>query len=678
MTVTVATFAISLAACAYLYFGYPALIFVLGRIRYRPVRTADEARPSMTVLIPAFNEAALIEEKLRNTHALRYPADLLETLVVSDGSTDATVAIARRYAHQRVRVLDLPRGGKAHALNAGAQEAAGEILVLTDANSLLDPDALRHLARNFADPGVGGVCGNKRYRAAEGADATTEGEGLYWRYDKWQKEQETRIGSIFAADGTLHAVRRALYVPIDDPAQADDIAISTRVVLQGSRLIYEPAAVAWEEAPVEGRDEFRRKVRVTNHSVRALLNLRGALWSSGFYSVELISHKLLRHFAPVFLLPLLFSNLALAGAHPFFAVTLALQVTFYGLALAGAMLRATPVGRLRIVSIPYYFTLVNAAALVGVLSILRGRRQHAWTPRHGLQALIAAAALVGTAMPARAQDPAPVEAQVRFNATFNDNFFQAAQNAPTDSIWARAFEARVSRRNTGREELTPFGRFEFVSYSALDPAGALFGGVRREAGRSAYVVEGGYQWNRPRFEVGDEFERADIAGIDAEYAARVTPAVELKALGELFHEGYELRAVKNNNQYNLGGALRYRGFGSDFSPEVGWLWGRRDANDQNEDYNQRQLYIQVRSAAVPSTYLSVRFRRRFRDYSGDLPGASNFGREDRRYQWTAYGDITAARHVIVNLSYWHEHADSTRVAREFSAQAVGFGVTYRF
>jgi cellulose synthase/poly-beta-1,6-N-acetylglucosamine synthase-like glycosyltransferase len=678
MTVALAVFGISLAVCVYLYFGYPALIFVLGRIRHRPVRTDDGARPSMTLIVPAYNEANTIDAKIRNTLTLEYPEDKFETLVVSDGSTDATLEIATRYAaHHRLRVLALPRGGKARALNAAAEQSAGDILVFTDANSLLEPDVLQRLARNFADPEVGGVCGNKRFRPAAGADATAEGEGLYWRYDKWQKEQETRVGSIFAADGTLHAVRRALYVPIDDPAQADDIAISTRVVLQGSRLIYEPGAIAWEEAPVEGRDEFRRKIRVTNHSVRALLNLRGALWSSGFYSIELISHKLLRHLAPFFLLPLLLSNVALAPVHPIFATTLVLQVLFYGLALAGALLRATPAGRRRIFTVPYYFVLVNAAAFAGVLSIVRGRRQHVWTPRHGLQVLVAAATLVGSAGSAGAQE-LPVDAQIRFNAAFNDNFFQAAQNAPTDDVWARAFEARVSKKDGRTGEPLPFGRFEFVSYTDLDPATALYGGVRGDDSRSAYLIEGGFQWNRPRFEVGDEFERADIVGIDGEYGARVTPAVELKALADLSHESYELRTSKNNNQYNLGGAMRYRGFGSDFSPEVGWLWGRRDADDLNEDYNQRQFYIQVRSAALPSTYLSVRFRRRLRDYSSDVPGLGNFDREDRRNQWTMYGDVTVTPHVIVNLSYWHERSDSTRLEREFSAQAFGFGMTYRF
>lgn len=382
---SLAIFVITLAATVYIYFGYPALIFLVSRLRPRPFSRGGE--PTATVLIPVHNEEPVIADKIANTLALDYPPDRLETLVVSDGSTDRTEEIVRRFG-DKVRLLSLPRSGKAFALNEGARAARGEILVLTDANTLLEPGSLRPLVDPFADPEVGGVCGNKKQRPPAGADTTAEGENLYWRWDKWQKALESRAGSIFAADGTLYAVRKELYVPIEDPAQADDIAISARVVLQGRRLLYEPRAVAWEEAPAEGRDEFRRKVRVTNHSVRALWNLGRGLWTSGFYSVELLSHKLFRHLVPFFLIPLFLSNAVLAASaasgSPLFRILFAGQVLFYGLALAGFALRGTRLGRAKPFTVPYYFCLVNAAAFLGVLSILRGRRLRAWTPRSGL------------------------------------------------------------------------------------------------------------------------------------------------------------------------------------------------------------------------------------------------------------------------------------------------------
>ncbi|MFL6203273.1 MAG: glycosyltransferase family 2 protein [Thermoanaerobaculia bacterium] len=380
---SLAVFLATLAATAYLYFGYPALIYLVSRLRPRPFRRGGE--PTVTVLIPVYNEEEVIGEKIANTLALDYPPERLETLIVSDGSTDGTEAVVRRFESDRLRLLSIPRSGKAFALNAGARAARGEILVLTDANTLIEPGSLRPLVDPFADPGVGGVCGNKKQRPPAGADTTALGENLYWRWDKWQKSLESRAGSIFAADGTLYAVRKDLYVPIADPAQADDIAISARVVLQGGRLLYEPRAVAWEEAPAEGREEFRRKVRVTNHSVRALWNLGRGLWTSGFYSVELLSHKLFRHLVPFFLIPLFLSNAVLAaGGPPVFRILFAGQVLFYGLALAGFALRGTRLGRAKPFTVPYYFCLVNAAAFLGVLSILRGRRLRAWTPRSGL------------------------------------------------------------------------------------------------------------------------------------------------------------------------------------------------------------------------------------------------------------------------------------------------------
>jgi cellulose synthase/poly-beta-1,6-N-acetylglucosamine synthase-like glycosyltransferase len=326
-----------------------------------------------------YNEQAVIERKIRNALALDYPREQLEVLILSDGCTDDTCAIAGRF--DEVRVIELPRGGKAAALNRGAAEARGEILVFTDANVELAKDALRVMARSFADESVGGVSGKKTYVVRNGADTTEVGENLYWRWDQWQKTLESAIGSIFAADGTLYAVRRSLYVPIHDPAQADDIAISARVVLQGRRLVFDPHAVAYEDAPAEGAAELRRKIRVTNHSVRALLNLGSALWTSGFYSVELLSHKLVRHLIPFFLLVVALSSLWLARTSSLFRLIVAAQAVFYLFAIIGALLRRHRSGALRIFSVPYYFCLVNAAAFLGVLSIARGARVREWSPR---------------------------------------------------------------------------------------------------------------------------------------------------------------------------------------------------------------------------------------------------------------------------------------------------------
>jgi biofilm PGA synthesis N-glycosyltransferase PgaC len=371
-------FWISAIICVYVYFGYPALLLVLSRLRPRPVRAAD-VTPRVSFVIAAYNEERNIGEKLRNTLALDYPASALEVLVVSNGSTDRTTEIVGTFPDPRVRLIDLPEPGKARALNAGAAAATGEILVFTDADFFLDDHTLRLLASKFADPAVGGVCGARNTSRRRDGDSTSEGDGLYARWDRWQKIRESEIGSVFAADGLLYAIRRTLYVPIADPHQADDMAISMRVPLQGFRLLFDPAATAYETAAVQAHEEFRRKIRVTNHSVSALLKLGSPLFTSGFYSVELLSHKLLRHFVGFFLLALLAASLVLAPHGLIYVLALAAQLALYTLAFAGFLLRKHSAGRRKIVTVPYFFCFVNAAACAGILSMLRKEEVSAWT-----------------------------------------------------------------------------------------------------------------------------------------------------------------------------------------------------------------------------------------------------------------------------------------------------------
>lgn len=385
---TIWIFFASLGVCAYAYLGYPALLVLLARLRPRPVRRAP-VRPTLTVVIPAFNEEAVIERKLRDTLDNGYPRELLEIVVASDGSTDRTNEIVRSCESTGVRLLALPRSGKVTALNAAARAARGDILVFTDADVVLDAGALEHLVSNFAGSEVGGVTGRKASLTQPGAAAIGRGEGLYTRFDEWQKALESRIGSTVAAHGALHAVRRELFVPISDPSGADDMAISMRVVLQGHRLVYEPRAVARVDLPWDARMEFRRKVRIANQVMRALRDLGPALWSSGFYSVQLISHKLLRYCVPAFLILMLVTNTALVLAETSSASGLwwlpwMLQLAFYGMALSTLFLGHRVRGVLRrVLAVPYYFCVVNTAALAAWFSMLRGRHSGTWSPGGG-------------------------------------------------------------------------------------------------------------------------------------------------------------------------------------------------------------------------------------------------------------------------------------------------------
>jgi cellulose synthase/poly-beta-1,6-N-acetylglucosamine synthase-like glycosyltransferase len=377
-------FAAAASLAAWVTVGYPLAMRLVAILAPRPVRSGP-VTPKVTLVIPAYNEERVIQEKVRNALEQDYPRDRLEIVVASDGSSDATVEIARQFEGEGVRVLDLERRGKAFALNDAAEAATGEILVFTDATVLLDPVAVARLVEPFADPEVGGVCGNQRYLRPGTREATAGGERAYWNYDKWVKAQESRAGSIFASDGSLHAVRRDLYVPLAEAAQADDIAISARVVMQGRRLVYEPRAVAWEEPPEGGRAEFHRKVRITNHSMSALLGLGRGLWANGMHSFSLLSHKFLRHLIPLYLLALLASSAVLAFDHPAFAVVVCLQVLFYLAAVSGWLLRKRAAGGRKVLLAPYFFTLANLAAFAGIVSLLRGEQIRTWRPRGGME-----------------------------------------------------------------------------------------------------------------------------------------------------------------------------------------------------------------------------------------------------------------------------------------------------
>lgn len=372
--------ALCFAVPAWVYLGYPALLVVMRALRSRPI-AAGPPPQSVTVVLPAHDEERIIEQKIRNVASCE-GGDAVEIVVPSDGSTDRTVALARALAGEvpRLAVLDLPRVGKARALDAAVAAASGDVIVFSDANALWEKASLRELLAPLGDPEVGGVAGVQLYRRdAAARESAGEGESTYWRWDTWLKEQESAIHSCYAADGSLYALRKELYRPLEDPAQADDMAISMRVVTQGRRLVLAPRAVAWEDAPKDPAKELQRKIRVTNHSLRSLLLLGPALWSSGWYSVVLVSHKLLRHLVPLFLLAGLALSLALSPWSSFARLLLLPQALVYGLAAAGWALRRTRLGRVRGLLVPYYFCLANAAALLGSLRALRGHRITSWT-----------------------------------------------------------------------------------------------------------------------------------------------------------------------------------------------------------------------------------------------------------------------------------------------------------
>jgi cellulose synthase/poly-beta-1,6-N-acetylglucosamine synthase-like glycosyltransferase len=368
---------ISGAVVVWVYAGYPSLLLLLARTRPRP-RERNPTHQRVTVLVAAHNEEDVIAAKVENLLSSRYPVPLIEIVVASDGSTDRTVEAARRAGAQRV--LDLPRVGKITALNAGVEAASGEVLVFTDADSVFRPDTLDELMANFADPTVGGVSANEVSRIEAEASGVARGEGMYWRYEQWIKRYEDKVGSAVSASGRLYAVRRSLFRPSTVTAGTDDFVISTQVVKAGRRLAFDERTIVLVDAPIDATPELRRKVRVMNRGLRAAFSLGDLLlpWRGGFYSVQVLSHKVLRRFLPFFLLTALAASAWLVILSSVWWLVLGPQLLFYGLAVAGWAGRGHAWGRARPLWIPYYFCLVNAAAAIAVLSVFGGVRFERW------------------------------------------------------------------------------------------------------------------------------------------------------------------------------------------------------------------------------------------------------------------------------------------------------------
>jgi cellulose synthase/poly-beta-1,6-N-acetylglucosamine synthase-like glycosyltransferase len=370
---------VSGAAVVWVYAGYPLLLAALGRIRPRP----RERRPThmpITVLVAAHNEEEVIEAKLANVRATEYPKSLIELVVVSDGSTDGTVETARQAGADRV--LDLPRVGKITALNAGVEAAGGEILVFTDADSFLRPDTLDELMANFADPIVGGVSANEVSRVGSDAPGVARGEGAYWRYEQWVKRLEDKVGSAVSASGRLYAIRRSLFRPSTVTSGTDDFVISTQVLKAGRRLAFDEHTLVLVDSPDDAGSEFRRKVRVMNRGLRAAFSLGELLlpWRGGFYSVQVLSHKVLRRALPFFLLTALAAGIWLTVLSPVWWFVLGPQLAFYGLAAAGWAGRTRGWGGARPLWVAYYFCMVNLAAAAAVVSVIGGVRFERWDP----------------------------------------------------------------------------------------------------------------------------------------------------------------------------------------------------------------------------------------------------------------------------------------------------------
>jgi cellulose synthase/poly-beta-1,6-N-acetylglucosamine synthase-like glycosyltransferase len=374
--VALAAFWISLLLTLYVYTAYPLLVAFLARLS-RHTKVEQDFLPPLTLIIPARNEEQWIRHKIENTLALDYPKSHLRILVASDGSTDGTVAITREFENQRVEVAAfLERQGKQEMLNVLAAQASSEILVMTDTHVLLDPDSISHLVRHFADPKVGCVTGQRMCILQAGVPQG-QGEGVYWRYESWIKQSESRVHSCLGAHGQLYAVRRSVFPHVEKVGE--DFYIPMKIIAAtGLRVIFEPRAIAHTPAAANLTIEFERKTRAHVSFLLTLPLLPELLlpWRNPVWW-QYVSHHVLRMAVPLAMAGTLASSIFLASHSRWFAFAAAAQGMFYTMSAIGLGLALRDI-RIKLFYIPFYFLFANAAIGKALIRWPQRKYDYAW------------------------------------------------------------------------------------------------------------------------------------------------------------------------------------------------------------------------------------------------------------------------------------------------------------
>lgn len=374
MTLAEVGFWLCIACVMYAYVFYPVFIGLFAQFRSRQVSATGHFEDYVSIVLPAYNEASAIGRRLDDlTNLFLARGRKGEIIVVSDGSTDDTVLVAKRYEKKGVRVLQLPvRAGKAEAISVGCAVAVGCVIVFADARQRWASDALENLLKNFTDPEVGGVSGHLVLETESGVVA---GVGLYWRYEKWLRRAESRIHSTVGVTGAISAVRRELFRPIPKGAILDDVYWPLQVVMQGFRVVHEERAVAFDKLPEKIHHELRRKVRTLSGNFQLLTRLPAALlpWRNPIW-IEFLSHKLMRLLVPWALLTML--TVSAMSAKPLYRIAFILQVAFYSLGVIGILLhtRSQP----RLISTVGSFLVLNTAAWLAFWVWIIGQSESSW------------------------------------------------------------------------------------------------------------------------------------------------------------------------------------------------------------------------------------------------------------------------------------------------------------
>lgn len=375
-----AVYLVSLFLIAYTYLGYPAVLYLIAAAR-RTIKPegAFSQIPFVSLIIAAYNEEQIIAEKVENGLELEWPKDKLEILVVSDGSNDKTNEIVRSIDDPKVRLLAFDdRKGQCKAFDRGAEAAKGDILLFSDATGMFNRDVAKLLVEKFTDTKVGCVAGTIKYKR-EGTNVT-EGISSYWRFENYVKKLQSKAFSNTTISGCIHAIRKELYTSTD-PSTGSDMVVPMSVIANGCKVLFEPRAITTQTLTHEYANELERRIRIPIRGLTTLAkhkNMVNPLRNPGL-SFHVLSHKGLRWLAPLFFIGLFITNLVLIRQGVFFQLTLAGQGLFYLLAFFGLLLKDKKTTHPLIVG-PYYFCLLNAGALIGLLKFLSGKRISTWEP----------------------------------------------------------------------------------------------------------------------------------------------------------------------------------------------------------------------------------------------------------------------------------------------------------
>ena len=373
-------FWIGVIVVLYTYVGYGIVIFLLSKLIKKQDGKRSRFVPDVTMVIAAYNEEFFIENKIRNTLSLDYPSHKFHVFFVTDGSSDRTPELIRKFP-QVTLFHDPQRKGKIHAVNRVMKYVKSPIVIFSDANTFLNTDAVKNIVRHYADPQVGGVAGEKRIFKKAEDNASGAGEGLYWKYESFLKKKDSDVYSVVGAAGELFSVRTELYQAPEENIIIEDFYLSLSIAAKGYRFIYEPDACATETASESVSEEWKRKVRICAGGFQAMGKLIHLLnpFKYGMLSFQYISHRVLRWtLAPFFLPLILLANLFLAFAgNYFYMATLLAQIAFYFLALIGYLNREKNIA-IKGFFVPYYFCVMNFSVYAGLARFIKGKQSVVW------------------------------------------------------------------------------------------------------------------------------------------------------------------------------------------------------------------------------------------------------------------------------------------------------------